>query len=237
MGRVVHIEEKSSSCDGFIHIDFQGVHITSLIPKNNFDGISVLSPDHVFVSESDRISLVSEEALLEKRAQQKEVVKMLVALTSKASALDVPNAEGRTVLMSTAMYGLGRVVQLLLNASAQPGLKDTDGLTALLLARGKGHTVVVELLNAALKKETIQRGLNNANFVMKCILEEVPITHRPPPTHMVVIMHLHKCSLYKSVYRLTHKNHSLTVSLSLPLSPFLFLSFSLSRFFSCCLPR
>jgi len=148
LGRVVHIEEKSSSCDGFIYIDFEGLHVTSLIP-----------------------------------AQQKEIVEMLVAITSKASALDVPNTEGRTVLMFTAMYGLGRVVQLLLNASAQPGLKDTDGLMALLLARGKGHTVVVELLNAALKKETIQPGLNDANFVMKCILEEFPITHRFPYTH------------------------------------------------------
>jgi len=59
----------------------------------------VLSPDFLLESESGKPSLLPEKNLLEKRAQQEEVVKMLVSTTQAAGALDVPNNEGRTVLM------------------------------------------------------------------------------------------------------------------------------------------
>jgi len=236
LGTVVSIEEKTLEHGGYMQIEFEGIDDRKTIHHCNFDSISVLSTDHVFVSECGKISLVSDEALLQKRAQREKVVEMLVAPTKAAGALDLINTEGRTVLMYAAMHGLGRVVELLLNAGAQPGLKDTDGLTALLLARGIGQTVEAELLNAALNKEMIQQREQMADLAMKCLLEEVPITHRPPPTHTRAIMRLYTCSLYNSLYTLTRTNHSLALFLSLP--PFLHLSLSLSLFMFpfCCLP-
>jgi len=74
------------------------------------------------------------------------MVKLLLAPMQAAGALDVPNIGGRTVLMYAAMYGLGNVVQQLLDAGSNPGLGDTDGSTALLLACSKGHTIAADLL-------------------------------------------------------------------------------------------
>ena len=232
LGIVGYIQEKTLEHGGCMLIDFEGIDDQNIIHRPNFSSISVLSPNHVFVSRSGKISLMSDEALLQKRAQREKVVDMLVAPTKAASALDLINIEGRTVLMYAAMHGLGRVVELLLNAGAQPGLKDTDGLTALLLARGMGQTVEAELLDAALNKEMIQQRELMADLAMKCLLEEVPITHCPPPTHTRAIMRLYTCSLYNSLYRLPRTNHSLALVFSLP--PFLFVSLSLSLSLSLC---
>ena len=84
--------------DGDAYIDFQEIGMV-LVCTYEFDKIIVLSPDHVLQSESGKLSLLPEQELLEKRAQLEEVVKMLVSPTQAAGALDVPNNEGRTVLM------------------------------------------------------------------------------------------------------------------------------------------
>jgi len=81
--------EKMSEDTYVISIDFEGIHDQVLIHSRIFSRISVLSQDHVFVSESGQMSLVSDEALLEKKAQREKVVKMMVAPTQAAGALDV----------------------------------------------------------------------------------------------------------------------------------------------------
>lgn len=116
--------------------------------NEQFDKISLPSEDHVFASKSGKIVLLSEAELFTKRAKREKVVLMLVSPTQAASALDVPSIEGRTVLMYGAMYGLCSVVEQLLAAGARSELTDTHGLTALLLACGKGQEGMISLLIA-----------------------------------------------------------------------------------------
>jgi len=71
---------------------------------------------------------------------------MIVAPMQAAGALDMLNNEGHTVLMYAAMHKLDSVVEQLLFANAKPKLTDTNGLTALLMACGRGHTTAAELL-------------------------------------------------------------------------------------------
>jgi len=84
--------------DGDAYIDFQEIGMV-LVCTYEFDKIIVLSPDHVLQSESGKLSLVPDKELIKKRRQREEVVMMLVSTTQAAGALDVPNNEGRTVLM------------------------------------------------------------------------------------------------------------------------------------------
>ena len=72
--------------------------------SSKFDKIIVLSPDFLLESESGKPSLLPEKNLLEKRAQQEEVVKMLVSTTQPAGALDVPNNEGCTHRLDVCCY-------------------------------------------------------------------------------------------------------------------------------------
>jgi len=139
LGRVQEIDEVSHAL-----IDFGGDKYWVLTCQ--FGWISVLLPDHMFVSESGKMASVLEETLLQKRGKQEEVVKLLVALAKAVSTLDMPNSKVRTVLMYAATYRLSSVLQQLLAAGAKPKLKDTDGSTALLLACSKGNTIAAELL-------------------------------------------------------------------------------------------
>lgn len=56
--------------------------------------------------------------------------------------------EGFTPLMTAAAEGLVDVVQVLLDAGADPDLTDKDGDTALKFARQNGHAEVVALLES-----------------------------------------------------------------------------------------
>ena len=69
LGTVQHVEGETLSHDGYMLIEFDEIDDQQTIHCGNFGSISVLSLDHVFVSECGKISLVSDEALLQKRAQ------------------------------------------------------------------------------------------------------------------------------------------------------------------------
>jgi len=109
-GRVEEIDD-----DGDANIYLKGIG-GQWVGSSDFDKIIVLMPDLLVQSESGKLSLLPVEELLVKRAQRQEVVKMLVFPTQAAGALDVPNNEGRTVLMYAATHGLYSVVEQLLAA-------------------------------------------------------------------------------------------------------------------------
>jgi len=56
-------------------------------------------------------------------------------------------ADGCNALMTAAMYGQKKVVELLLQNGANPDLKDAKGRTALDYARMEGHEDIVKLLS------------------------------------------------------------------------------------------
>uniref|UniRef100_A0A3Q3D558 Uncharacterized protein n=1 Tax=Hippocampus comes TaxID=109280 RepID=A0A3Q3D558_HIPCM len=81
----------------------------------------------------------------------REVVEVL--LDHKAR-VDLADRDGRTALSVAALCvpaaagrrGSGKVASLLLERGANPGHRDTDGMTPLLLAAYEGHDDVAELL-------------------------------------------------------------------------------------------
>jgi len=164
LGTVVLIQEKTSTLDGWIDVDFECIDRTLTVFKEDYGKISVLSPDHVSAGESGKISLRPEEELRKKTAQREDLVKLLVAPTQAAGVLDMQNSGGRTVLMYAALHGLGSVLELLVDAGAKPELKDTDGLTALMLACSKGHTMAAELLVAP----TVAAGALDERNATRC---------------------------------------------------------------------
>ena len=71
------------------------------------------------------------------------------ALLSRCRNLDAQDsAGGYTALMRVAAAGYADIVRALLQRGANPDLKNSDGATALSLARAQGHTQIVELLTA-----------------------------------------------------------------------------------------
>ena len=66
--------------------------------------------------------------------------------------IDAESPNGTTPLMMAAQYGTGPAVQLLLDAGADPLLKNQQGLTAIDFARRASRTESIDLIAAAVRK-------------------------------------------------------------------------------------
>lgn len=66
--------------------------------------------------------------------------------------IDAESPNGTTPLMMAAQYGTGPAVQLLLDAGADPLLKNQPGLTAIDFARRASRTEAIDLIAAAVRK-------------------------------------------------------------------------------------
>lgn len=66
--------------------------------------------------------------------------------------IDAESPNGTTPLMMAAQYGTGPAVQLLLDAGADPLLKNQQGLTAIDFARRVSRTESIDLIAAAVRK-------------------------------------------------------------------------------------
>ena len=78
--------------------------------------------------------------------QQADVVEMLL---EHSAYIDAESPNGSTPLMMAAMYGKESLVSLLLNAGADPSLKNHLGLTASDFAKRAGRDSTAKLLEAA----------------------------------------------------------------------------------------
>ena len=75
-------------------------------------------------------------------------VELVGMLVEKLPALiNEQNNEGKTALMYASEYGEIDLVKILLNAGAEPSLKDKENKTAEALAKEWEHTEIVNLLN------------------------------------------------------------------------------------------
>ena len=156
---------------GAAFVYFNGVGVGWVSP-HQFDKISVMSFDHVLVSESNKI-LLPEAALLKKREQREEVVMMLVAATQAAAALDVPNNEGCSVLMYASAHGLRSVTGLLLAAGATPRKQSNKLRERNTRKKGAHIEFAGVIIPEPLKEELIQQHAD-ADLAMEALLEEVP---------------------------------------------------------------
>jgi ankyrin repeat protein len=86
-------------------------------------------------------------------AAQRGNAKITELLLAKGVNPNVKNKVGGTPLMWAAIYDHEDVARLLLEKGADPNLKDEDGLTAAAWAARNKRTAMVELLNAAAKKQ------------------------------------------------------------------------------------
>jgi ankyrin repeat protein len=66
--------------------------------------------------------------------------------------IDAESPNGTTPLMMAAQYGTGPAVQLLLDAGADPLLKNQQGLTAIDFARRASRTEAIDFIAAAVRK-------------------------------------------------------------------------------------
>jgi ankyrin repeat protein len=71
-------------------------------------------------------------------------------LIAAGAAVDAANDMGRTPLMFAVMFGRKAMVDLLLEAGANPALADLEGQTALDLAAGQTDPMIYERLSRAL---------------------------------------------------------------------------------------
>ncbi len=69
-----------------------------------------------------------------------------VVLTRTGMPLDTQGATGNTALMFAALWGQTSIAQALLEAGASVEVVNSDGLTALQLARNNGHRDITSLL-------------------------------------------------------------------------------------------
>ncbi|KAM0139052.1 hypothetical protein ACHAP3_003320 [Botrytis cinerea] len=75
-----------------------------------------------------------------------EVVRLL--LETKSVNVNVRSVEGRSPIFWAATHGDEEIVKLLLSAGADPTFVDTDGDTALLISKRRGHRKIVYMLSA-----------------------------------------------------------------------------------------
>ncbi len=77
-------------------------------------------------------------------------VELVEALISSGADLDFVNSEGDSALHQVIKYGDGgteaqKIVQLLLEAGARPGMKDADGLRPRQRAKALGYDEIVQI--------------------------------------------------------------------------------------------
>jgi len=75
-------------------------------------------------------------------------LEMVKALLAAGAVVDKPHPEGArgTLLIQAAYYDRPEIVRALLDAHADPNLRDSDGRTALFHAAGGGYAGIVRLL-------------------------------------------------------------------------------------------
>jgi ankyrin repeat protein len=78
---------------------------------------------------------------------------ILSLLLDKHAYIDAESPNGSTPLMMAAMYGTPQAVKLLVDAGADPLLKNQQGLTAIDFARRTSRTESVDLLAAAIRSK------------------------------------------------------------------------------------
>lgn len=78
---------------------------------------------------------------------------ILSLLLDKHAYIDAESPNGSTPLMMAAMYGTPQAVKLLIDAGADPLLKNQQGLTAIDFARRTSRTESVDLLAAAIRSK------------------------------------------------------------------------------------
>lgn len=78
---------------------------------------------------------------------------ILSLLLDSHAYIDAESPNGSTPLMMAAMYGTPQAVKLLLEAGADPLLKNQQSLTAIDFARRASRTESVELLATAIRKK------------------------------------------------------------------------------------
>ena len=84
-------------------------------------------------------------------------LEMVRELLNRGASVDLPNTNGSTALMYTAVFGHHSILLLLLQHSANPDLQDVDGFNALMRAAIEGHEACVQaLLRAKANTELIE---------------------------------------------------------------------------------
>ena len=78
---------------------------------------------------------------------------ILSFLLEQHAYIDAESPNGSTPLMMAAMYGTPEAVKLLVDAGADPLLKNQQGLTAIDFARRASRTESVDLLAAAIRRK------------------------------------------------------------------------------------
>ncbi len=80
-----------------------------------------------------------------------EIVKLLIKNGANINAKD--DVDGETALMHAVFYGNSEIVRLLIERGADVNLRDKYARTALMQARERGNTEIIDLLKAARAKE------------------------------------------------------------------------------------
>ena len=85
-------------------------------------------------------------------AASKGHLTVMSLLLENHAYIDAESPNGTTPLMMAAQYGTGPAVQLLLDAGADPLLKNQQGLTAIDFARRVSRTESMDLIATAVRK-------------------------------------------------------------------------------------
>jgi ankyrin repeat protein len=93
-------------------------------------------------------------------------VKLLLASGGDALELDAVDQDGDTALHAAAYYNHPEIIQLLLQAGADPIIGDNNGRTPLDLARAEGHAQCIALLEVAVAEPQRARSLLKARTLL-----------------------------------------------------------------------
>jgi ankyrin repeat protein len=80
-----------------------------------------------------------------------EIIRLLITVHTNIDLVNTQDKEGVTILMQAASIGDSEKVKLLLDAGADPNMKDNKGQTALTYAQMSKNTEIVKLLENSMK--------------------------------------------------------------------------------------